>query len=780
MSADDLAFPYQLPSAPLREALEASRRQSFVLSPQKDHWVVTEYRILLTLDDLAEDEVRLAGLRFHPGRRCCNRDLYYHGLAFQDLEGPPRPVLGLPPQPNLRNLTWSPDGEHLAFTHCADELELWVAQRSSGQARRLWSGSLNQVHGGPCLRWLRDSSGLLVQVVPADLGAPPAPPRRPSGPVVQEHQQGKAPTRTYQDLLKNRYDEELFQYYLQSQLWRVGLDGSARALTETLWLTQFSLSPEGSWLLLKELQRPFSYQVPWSRFPCRTTLRDFQGQVHRVVAELPLDETILPDFDAVRPGRRFVSWREDQPATVVWLQAEDGGDPHRPAEIRDSFWQCPLDGEEERIFATPARLEALYWSEQGRAILQDGWWKSRQRTLWKLQDGGQQVLLTYSSEDDYANPGRPLTFADERGCQLLVVNEEGDFYMAGQGHSPEGERPFLDRWSWQGEKRDRIFQSQAPHYESVVGLLDVRSERFLTQRESVHQPPNLVLRQLHQPERVLTDFAPPVPALGQVRRELMRYRREDGVELSATLFLPPGFEAGRDQPLPLLMWAYPSEYKSAARAGQLRDSPFRYIYPSWAGPVFFALLGYAVLDDPTFPIVGEGEQEPNDTYVEQLLASAQAAIDCVAEAGVADRQRVAMGGHSYGAFTTANLLAHSRLLRCGIARSGAYNRTLTPFGFQSEERTFWQASQAYLAMSPFGQADRIRDPLLLIHGADDSNSGTHAMQSERLYQALKGLGGTARLVMLPLEDHSYRAIESVGHVLWEMEQWLQRFLGVNS
>lgn len=125
---------------------------------------------------------------------------------------------------------------------------------------------------------------------------------------------------------------------------------------------------------------------------------------------------------------------------------------------------------------------------------------------------------------------------------------------------------------------------------------------------------------------------------------------------------------------------------------------------------------------------------------------------------------------------TANLLAHSDLFRAGIARSGAYNRTLTPFGFQSERRTFWEAPEMYAKVSPFWYADKIKEPILLIHGEADNNQGTFPIQSERMFAAIRGNGGTARLVMLPLEAHGYAAKESTEHTLFEMVQWFDKWV----
>lgn len=769
---------YRVPSPALTQAVRASERQSFILAPQRDQWLVTGYKVLLQLRDLADPELRLAGLRFNPQLRASNRDLYYNGFALQRLGEPERPVEGMPEQPRLRWPSWSPDGNSVAFVHGSDSrgLELWVIDVRTARARRLNVPPLNGVSGS-YFRWQRDSQGLVACVIPRDLGAPPAAPREPAGPVVQEHQGAKSPTRTFQDLLKNPHDADLFEYYMTSELWTVPLDGSSTCMLSARMVDGFAPSPDNRYLLVDELLRPFSYQVPLSRFATRTLVVDWDGNVVATPADLPLMETVSPDFDSVRPGRRFVTWRGDQDSTLVWIEALDGGDARQEAEIRDGIWEQPVGGDAHQIFSAAGRIQQLLWGRDDLMIIQEGWWKNRQRRVWRLnpqvEDGGTQIFA-YSSEDDYANPGDPLVQLDEQGRQRLVM--DGDcVYLIGAGASPQGERPFLDRLNLQTLEKQRLFQSEAPYYEYPTALLDNRAERFLTRRETQTSPPNLVLHQGSQVTQ-LTHFTPPVPELARVSKELIRYKRSDGVELTGTLYLPPDYRPGQDPALPVLMWAYPAEYKSAATAGQLRDSPYRYVHPNWGGPTFFALHGYAVLDDPTFPIVGEGEEEPNDTYLTQLLADAQAAVDELVRRGVGDPERMAIGGHSYGAFTTANLLAHSRLFRAGIARSGAFNRTLTPFGFQSEERTFWQARETYHAMSPFTYADQIKDPLLLIHGAEDSNTGTFPLQSERLYAALKGLGGHARLVMLPLEDHGYKAEESVLHTLWEMEQWLDTYV----
>jgi dipeptidyl aminopeptidase/acylaminoacyl peptidase len=305
--------------------------------------------------------------------------------------------------------------------------------------------------------------------------------------------------------------------------------------------------------------------------------------------------------------------------------------------------------------------------------------------------------------------------------------------------------------------------------ERVMAVLD--DGRFVTRRESAKTPPNYWLHGARGRPAQLTNVQDWAPAFAGVHKEVITYERADGLPLSATVYFPPGHVPGKDEPLPAVFWAYPSEFKSRADAAQLTQTSMTFDRPYGSSHLFMLLAGYAVVDDPNIPIIGEGDAEPNDTYIEQLVSGAEAAVEAVVSRGWVHPERLVIGGHSYGAFTTANLLAHTDLFAAGIARSGAYNRTLTPFSFQGEQRSFWSATGTYMEMSPFTHAAKVDEPLLLIHGMKDSNSGTYPLQSERYYAALKGLGATVRWVQLPHEDHGYRARESVGHVLWEMIQW---------
>jgi len=776
---------YRLPAPELRAIVDAPAAPRLSLSPRRDLLAYMRVPSLPGIEVVAQPELKLAGLRIHPRTHSASAFSFTDDLWLQDVAtGAERRIQGLPTPLALASLQWSPDQRHLAFSHVdprAGRVELWLVDVAAGRARRLTERPLGSVTGSG-FDWLPDSSGLIALLRPRGHLAPPVDDGVPGGPNIQETRGGGQvqSLRTYQDLLANPHDEALFAWYMTSQLARVGLDGRVREIGGPEMYVGAAVSPDGRHLLRQRVERPFSYLVPYSRFPRRIDVIDLDGRLLHTVATLPLVEGLPTGNDAVATGVRRISWRADAPATLVWAEAQDGGDPAREAAVRDRVFAhaAPFAGAPQVLADLSMRYGGIYWGHGSLALLYESWWKTRGMREWRLAPDTRAapVLLHEGSyEDRYADPGTPVMAMDERGFARLLTSGDGEtIYRIGDGASAEGDRPFLDRQSLADGRTERLFHSRAPWYEAPFTVLDAEASRILTTRESPTEPANVLRRSLGGDAApvALTDFPHPTPELRGVTKEQIRYARADGVELTADLYLPPGYDASRDGPLPMLMWAYPREFKSADAASQVRGSPYRFNRISYWGPLAFLARGYAVLDGPTMPIVGEGDAEPNDTYVRQLVGSAQAAVDEVVKRGVADRDRIAIGGHSYGAFMTANLLAHSDLFRAGIARSGAYNRSLTPFGFQAEERNFWQATDTYHAMSPFNHAHRIDEPMLLIHGEEDNNSGTFPVQSERMFAAIKGLGGTARLVMLPRESHGYRARESILHMLAETSDWL--------
>ncbi|MEB1588735.1 prolyl oligopeptidase family serine peptidase [Xanthomonas campestris pv. campestris] len=782
---------YQLPSKALQAVVDAPRAPLLQLSPRRDLAAMLQLPALPDIAEVAQPELKLAGVRIHPKTHAASRFSFASKLWLLSVaDGSERQIAGLPAPLSLADLAWSPDQRSLAFRRedaASGANELWVVDVAAGQARRLLADVNTSINDE--LHWLPDSSGLLVQQQLRDQTAPPARDAVPAGPAIQQTSAdaGVRAIRTYQDLLRNEADARLFEYYATAQPVIVGVNGQVRPIAAPGIYLHLSVSPDGRYVLSERSERPFSYLAPLDAFARRIEVLDLQGKLVRQVAQLPLVEGLPTGNDAVPTGVREIAWRADAPATLVWAEAQDGGDPARTSAVRDALLMqaAPFNRAPVTLAKLGSRFEGVQWGRGDLAIISESWWKTRRTKQWRIAPDQPQrapeLLWDRSSQDRYNDPGTPALIADGNGHALLQTGADGNsLFLLGKGASPEGDRPFVDRFDLQSKRTTRLFHSKAPTYAAPIALLDTQGTQLLLSRESPEEPANYYVQTLGDAAatpRALTRFAHPLPQLRGVQKEQIRYKRNDGVDLTATLLLPPGYDPKRDGPRPLLMWAYPGEFKSADTASQVTDSPYRFNAISYWGPQAFLAIGYVVLNNPAMPIVGEGDAEPNDTYLPQLIADAQAAVDEVVRRGVTDREHIAIGGHSYGAFMTANLLAHTRLFKAGIARSGAYNRSLTPFGFQAEERNYWQAQPVYQAMSPFNYADKIKDPLLLIHGQDDNNSGTFPIQSERLFTAIKGLGGNARLVMLPNEAHAYRARQSILHMLAESEQWLKMTLG---
>ncbi len=773
---------YKVPPEPIADLVNAPQTPSVSVNTQGDWMVLLENPGYVSVSELAAPELRLAGLRINPANNGSSRGYSYSGLRAKNLQsGEEIAISGLPEPLMMQNVQWSADGKFVAFTqHGETGITLWVADLENGTAKQLSDLMINDAIGAP-FDWLNDGT-LLVKAIPPGRGEAPVRNTTPSGPVIQETSGSSAPVRTYQDLLSDQHDEALFSYYAASQLYKVNAQsGEYTTYGKPGIITSVSVSPDGNYTMVEYIREPFSYIVPYYRFPFDVNILDTSGNLVSTVARIPLSEDIPKGFDATREGPRSFSWRSDAPATLYWIEALDGGDPAQEAAFRDQLFylNAPFTGEKQPDIKTPLRMRYVQWGGEDLALAHSRRWSDRLVEVHRFKPGNpesRQPVFSYSSEDSYNDPGNFEMTRNDYG-KYVLLRDRNQLFLSGQGASPEGDRPFLRTWDMKTGKTEELWRSEAPYYEYVVQVTDPKSMKVLTRKESKEMPPNYFMRSVRKNESSqLTDFANPYAALEGIEKEVIRYERADGVALTGNLYLPKGYNPETDGPLPVLMWAYPDEFKSAEAASQVKGSPYRFIRLYWGSPLYWLTRGYAILDDPGMPVVGEGDKEPNDSFRKQLVMNAQAAIDKLADMGVGDPDRVAIGGHSYGAFMTANLLAHSDLFAAGIARSGAYNRTLTPFGFQSEERTYWEAPEVYYTMSPFMHADKINEPILMIHGMADNNSGTFPIQSERMFAAIKGLGGQARLVMLPYESHGYRARESILHTLWEMDQLLETYV----
>jgi dipeptidyl aminopeptidase/acylaminoacyl peptidase len=772
---------YQKPPKAISDILDAPTPPSASVSPTQDYLLLVHPEHYPPIADLAQPMLRLAGLRINPanngphasnGPRVAPR---VSGLTLQAIATGAQKVLAVPPHSHLGFPAWSPDGKRFAFTVALpDQIQLWVGETAEGRARQVPGVTLNAAYGAP-FHWMPGGQELLCQTVPAGRGKPPAAPHVPTGPVAQESTGKPAPVRTFQDLLQSPHDEDLFDYLATSQLVLVAVpDGKPQPLGKPGIFAQLDPAPDGRHILVVRNHRPYSYLLPAYAFPREVEVWDRAGKVAAKIASLPLADAV--PIEGVPMGPREFHWVSTEPATLVWAEALDEGNPKKKVPHRDELKRLRLgDVAPTALVRTRHRFAGLTFGPEGTpALLADYNRDTRRRRtfLFDLSRPTAQPTLVWdrSIQDRYNDPGLPVLRTLPSGHSVLWV-DRGRIFLRGQGASPAGDRPFLDAFNLKTLQAERLFRCRENAYETVLALLAEDGSRLLLQSETPAEPPNVFISNGAGERKALTHFADPTPQLRRIRKQLVSYKRPDGVKLSMTLYLPADYREG--QRLPAVLWAYPLEYNDAATAGQVSGSPYRFTALSGPSHLFLLTQGYAILDGASMPVVGDPEKV-NDTYVEQIVSSARAAIDKAEEMGVIDRHRVGVGGHSYGAFMTANLLAHCDLFRAGVARSGAYNRTLTPFGFQSERRTLWEAPDTYLKMSPFLYADKIKAPLLLVHGEADNNPGTFPIQSERMYQAVKGNGGTVRFVSLPHESHGYLARESVEQVLYETVTWFDR------
>jgi dipeptidyl aminopeptidase/acylaminoacyl peptidase len=668
----------------------------------------------------------------------------------------------------------------MTVTHDA-QINLYLVKAASGRASLLLKAPLNAIYGSP-FSWLSDSKSILAKTILSGRGEPPRSSLVPQGPVIQENMGKVAPVRTYQDLLTNAQDEALFAYYMNAQMVLVNLKGKAKNIGKPGMIRFAEPSPNGKYILMKTIHRPFSYLVPVYRFPMRIDVSDIHGKTISVLRDMPLAESLPKGFGAVITGPRSFGWRADAGAVIYYVNALDGGDPKAAADFRDEIFtmNAPFNQSAQSVMQLDLRYAGIFWGNDHIALAYTREWGTRRTTTWMMnpdKPATPKKIIDRLYEDRYSDPGSPMLHRNKYGRNVLLFGQDGEtVFLSGVGSSSEGDRPFVDEFNLMNGQSKRLWRSAAPYYERPVTMIDGEKQVVLTSRETTEEPVNYYLRNMVDGSvDPVTNFTHPYPQMKGVYKEMITYKRYDGIDLSATLYLPPGRKPG-DGPLPLLMWAYPREFKTAKAASQVVGSPHRFVRISPTSPLIMLSYGYAVLSGPTMPIIGEGDKEPNDTYIKQLVSSAQAAADEMVKREITTRDQMAIGGHSYGAFMVANLLAHSDIYQAGVARSGAYNRTLTPFGFQAEERTFWEAPEVYFAMSPFMHTQKVNEPILLIHGEADNNSGTFPVQSKRYYHALKGHGATAKLVMLPHESHGYRARESVMHMLWETANWLDTYV----
>ncbi|MDR0756905.1 MAG: prolyl oligopeptidase family serine peptidase [Tannerella sp.] len=783
-TAQDVA--YKLPPKEIQDIALAKLPPGVMISNDNKWLLLLDRAPFLSVEELAQPEYKLAGARvtglFGPSRR-----EGYSGVRLLDIKTREESAIaGLPSNVNILEAEWSPASSHLALVLRGDDgYYLWTVSIADRQARQASRLRLNLTGGRVRINWLGETE-VVVPTVPSSAGAFPEPSRVPGGPLVQTSDGKATPARTYQDLLKSPYDELLFDYLFTAQLTKISPEGET-AIGKPAIYSQVSLSPDRQYLLTATVDRPYPYTVPMQSFPQTVSVIATDGRTVKELGKHPM----VPDgtgYDVSSPYPRNYGWRADKPATLYWTEALDEGNPRKnPAPFMDAVYQfaAPFDGEKQLLVKTEFRTVGIQWCDDAFALVRESSRRTRRiRTYSFAPSKPEQAsvpVFDVSTDDGYANPGMPVTVRDAFNRPALYTNKNhSELLMTAQGASPEGDMPYLSRYDLKTKKNTILWRCEAPYYETVVDMIDPAGLKFITARQSIEEPVNYFVRDARKKTAyALTSFPSPYPQLEGMKVEKMQYRRADGLDLTATLYTPVGYDRVKDGRLPVLMWAYPREYRSADDAAQVRGSKYLFTTITYRSPVFWVTRGYAVMDNVEMPIVGSDGAEPNDSFIEQLTMNAEAAAKAIFDTGVGDTSRMAVGGHSYGGFMTANLLMHTRLFKAGIARSGAYNRSLTPFGFQAETRTYWEAPEVYYRMSPFNYANRLSGALLLVHGEHDNNSGTFPIQSERLFAAIKGHGGISRLVILPYESHAYSAKENILHLLCEVDEWLDRYVKNN-
>ena len=774
---------YKTPKQALLDLIDINLAPSVIRNSDNSIMIFLYRPAYKNIEDLSREELRLGGLRVDPKRHIGSRTTYFNKVQIIKLNESkdPKEVIGLPKSINLSNFQFSPNENKVAMTNTTNNgVEIWVLDIPSLIAKKIFHSNANATMGN-VINWINDRE-LIIKSLPDDMSPLiNTATSIPTGPTVTENNGSKAQNRTYQDLLKNPNDVYNFKQLSQSVLLKINIDGEFIKWLPTRMYKNIQLSPDKNYLLVDFIKTPFSYIVPYNRFPTETHVYNKNAKLIKIINDAPLLEELPKGFMSTTSGKRNFRWRSDKPSTLSYTIALDEGDPSKIKEFRDALylWKAPFNDPSVYITKVKNRISGVYWGNDNIAIITDRWWNSRNTKTYVFNPSNPnseaQLISDRNYQDVYSDPGNFVQVKNQYNKNILLIDDNSTFTI-GNGYTENGQFPFLDKLNLSSGESERIYTSPYTNkYENIIDYNIVKDE-VLVRIESPNEFPNYYKNYFKSGKLdQLTFFENPFKSLQDIKKEIISYKRDDGLDLNGVLYVPKSNEL-QNEKKPMILWAYPREFKDKSSASQKTNNPNRFTYPSWGSPIYWATQGYVVLDRAAFPIVGEGNNEPNDSFRPQLVANALAAINAVDELGYIDRERVAVGGHSYGAFMVANLLSHSNLFAAGIARSGAYNRTLTPFGFQSEERSYWEAPEVYYTMSPFMHADKMKTPLLLVHGEADNNSGTYPMQSIRYFNALKGLGATARLVMFPKESHGYRAKETILHLIWEQDRWLEKYV----
>ena len=774
---------YQKPSKEISDLLLAPPTPTISVDGKAQYMLVMERSFYPTVEELGQPEFKIAGLRINPNNFSLSRQNFIKKLSLQNIvTGKNITLAGMPNNLSALSPSWNPSENKIAFYNVtANAVDVWVIDIKTGTCSKINKSPVNIVLSSNII-WLDDAT-VLYKINTNNAAQMQKKPITPKGPTIQESIGKVAPSVTYQDLIKSPYDEYAFEFLASAQLVK-NKNGVETKIGSPAIISSLDLSPDRNYVLTRTINKPFSYLVTVNGFASSINVIDINGKLIKTIADLPSSETTPSGYDNVQNVARAFDWKDDEPATITYAMPLDSGMMKKNIPSHDVVMAlaAPFTGSPKELFKTSTRYIRTTWGDEHIALVTE-MLRSKQQYKVSRYDASNNSLTTLyqgNMTDAYTNPGSPVTTKNKFNREVIATINKGQAILMNNttGASPKGDLPYIASFDLNTKTNNIIWRSAEDNFEMVMEVIDFNNLKVITRRETEKEVPNYYIRNIKENNKIqITNFKNPYQSMEGVTKEKIKYKRKDGVDLTGDLYLPKGYDKTKDGPLPTLLWAYPREFTNAADASQIRGNQHKFTMLSWGSPIFYVTQGYAILDNAEMPIVAtSADKKPNDDFVNQLILNATAAIDKLVELGISDRNKIAVGGHSYGAFMTVNLLAHSNLFKAGIARSGAYNRTLTPFGFQNEERTFWQAKDLYLEMSPFAFADKIKTPLLMTHGEMDDNTGTFPINSERLYAAIKGHGGTVRFVYLPYEAHGYKGKENVLHLLWEQGRWLDKYL----
>ncbi len=774
---------YLLPPKEIANMLMAKPIPSVRVDDKGEWMIIYESNRYPSVEELARPELKIAGLRIDPTNFSQSRQNFINNISLKNiLTNKDYTITGLPKSLSASSVSWSPNNKKIAFTNTTtSQVDIYIIDVETKKATKVNKTALNVIMGN--YSWI-DGSSLIYRTIVKPVAMAPKKPAIPVGPTIQENYGKASPRPTYQDLIKTPHDEELFEFYTTTQIVK-NKNGIETKIGQPANYSSLNISPDNKYFITRIIKKPYSYTVPSNGFPASINIIDNTGKLIKHITDLPSAETAPSGNDNVQIISRGFDWRDDEPATIIWCEPLDSGMIKKKVEFHDAVYALnfPFTATPTLLFKTKMRYRNITWGTSNFALVTEGLTGKQQSqiNLYNPLTGDIEKLFSRNTTDAYSNPGSPVTDKNKWNKEVIKLIDDGSKIILNNqtGSSPKGDLPFISTYDIKSKKTEIIWRCDEKYFESVLSILNFDNLRILTRKESEVEVPNYWIKNLKLKiaAKQITNFTNPYPEMDGVTKEKIKYKRADGIDLTGELYLPKGFEKNKSSKLPLLIWAYPAEFNSAADAAQIRGSEHKFTLLNGGSPIFYVTQGYAVLNNAEMPIVATNpDKKPNDDFINQLTLNAIAPINLLDSLGICDKNRVAVGGHSYGAFMTANLLANTNLFKAGISRSGAYNRTLTPFGFQNEDRTYWQAPDLYNAMSPFSNANKIKTPILLVHGEMDNNTGTFPIQSERLFNAIKGHGGIVKYLSLPYESHGYQGRENLLHLLAEQYNWLEKYV----